>query len=167
MKSGQLVAPLLLALGAAACEPGVPSGLVTFDVTEDGAVSIYLSDEAGQIVAPEGTYLQVRGVRTKLQYAGDGEVEVLCAQVPTSGPLELRMTAGFEYCPEIHAAALFYAPPETKRADGTTIEATPVAPALRCTTDAVLMHTDFWLPGDCEDIRGTNPTDPTETSTTS
>lgn len=162
MKSGQLILTLLLAVSAASCQPGVPSGLVTFDVSEDGTVAIYLTDAAGAIVAPDDVYLQVRGVRTSLQYAGQGEVETFCVQLPKAGPLELRLTAGFEFCPEVHASGIFYSPPEQRRPDGTTIEPNLVAPAQRCTDrDSVLLHTAFWLPSNCENIRGSNPTYPT------
>ena len=145
----------LLAAGVAlsACG-GVPSGLVSIDVAEDGTVSVYLVDDAGGIVAPKDVYLQVRGVRTEIQYAGADATTSICTQLPSSGPLEVRITTAFEDCPEVHAAAYYYDPPTTKRSDGTSYPEPDVAVAQRCTTYATLMHTSVWLPAGCEDVRG-------------
>jgi hypothetical protein len=147
-------APLLSALLAAAGCGGAPSGLVTMDVAADGTVSIYMVDEAGGLIAPSDVYLQVRGVRTQIQYAGAAASDTICTQLPASGPLEVRITSAFEDCPEVHAAAYYFDPPSMKRADGTSYPPPDVAVTQRCTTYAGLLHTTVWLPAGCEDVRG-------------
>ena len=133
---------------------GSPGGLVTMDVAEDGTVSIYLVDDAGAITAPDDVYLQVRGVRTQIQFAGAEASDTICTQLPKSGPLEVRITSAFEDCPEVHAAAYVYDPPTMKRTDGTSYPPPEVAVPQRCTTYSSLLHTSVWLPAGCEQVRG-------------
>ncbi len=161
-------AAVTAALGVAACG-GIPTGLATIEVDPDGTVTAYLTDSAGAIVYVEGTYLQIRGERTKFTYGGSGQSSnLICEQLPTSGPLELRLTAAFMDCPEIHVAAYNYAPPVTTKADGTEVSAADVPLAQRCSTYQTLMHSTFWIPGGCEDVRSDDPdARPVDTSTTS
>jgi len=148
------LATLLLGLGLAAGCGGVPSGLVKIDVSEDGSVSAYLTDVNGALVYHQDVYLQVRGERTNLNYAGAGApVTQVCDQLPTSGPLELRLTASFDVCPEVHVAAYYYEPPTETKRDGTKVSAPDVPVEERCTTYQTLMHSTFWLPGGCEEVR--------------
>lgn len=165
MKSGAFLSALAL---ATACG-GTPTGLATLDVEADGSVTAYLTDELGAIIYVEGTYLQIRGERTNFTYAGSQESSnLICEQLPTSGPLELRLTAPFGNCPEIHVAAYNYAPPVTTRADGTDETAPDVPLAQRCSTYQTLMHATFWIPNGCEAVRSEDPNPtPVDTSTTS
>lgn len=145
---------MLLVLTTLAACGGAPSGFAKLSVDEDGAVTAYLTDEAGGIVYFENVYLQVRGERTRFNYAGSqGAVQTLCEQLPTSGPLEMRMTASFDVCPEVHVAAYFYDPPTETLRDGTKVTADDVPAAERCSTYQTLLHSTFWLPGGCEDVR--------------
>lgn len=146
---------------------GPPVGLATVEVAADGTVTAYLTDPAGGLIYLENAYLQIRGERTNFTYAGQrGSVQQLCEQVPTSGPLELRMTAPFTDCPEVHVAAYAYAPPVTKKSDGTKVPAPDVPVTERCSTYQTLMHSTFWIPGGCEEVRTDAPfPTTTETST--
>ncbi len=159
--------PIGLLLTAAVACGAPPTGLATIDVAEDGTVTAYLTDTAGALIYLEDTYLQVRGERTNFTYAGEaGSAHRLCEQLPTSGPLELRMTASFSNCPEVHVAAYHYAPPVTTKSDGTKVPADDVPVEERCSTYQTLMHSTFWIPGGCEDVRTDEPFPVTETSTT-
>lgn len=153
VKLRALFGAVFAAVFAAGCG-AMPSGLVKVDVSEDGSVSAYLTDEAGGIVYYDTIYLQVRGERTGFNYAGaEGQVVSLCDQLPSAGPLELRMTATFDQCPEVHVAAYHYEPPTRTKYDGTKVPADDVPVPERCSTYQTLLHSTFWLPGGCEEVR--------------
>lgn len=125
---------------------GAADGELRIDVAEDGTVRIELVSESGEPVRGSDLYVRVRGVRTELLYAASAPVDTLCEQLPTAGPLVLRLTAPMSDCPEIHAAAYRHEPPEP--ADGEDPE--PLVPVSeRCSTHQSLLSTLIWSAGAC------------------